>query len=341
MSRFLSMITSAVPPEIIFVSSGSAASSETASSTDVGCKNLMLGMLIEIISFLSLLCRCEIFLLLQRAQYFLRCNRQIEKMDSNSAANGIPNRGASWWYRCLTDAVDIGDAVRFQQVHGQLRRHIFKRRNHVVGKVRIGDAAFGIHRQFLKQYLAKPKSRRALRMQLRAERVDHLASVQLGMQPQHLHLSGLRVYFHLADHNRRVPLRRSVTLAGFKVHHYGTTIRSRAGNKDSMTQKVVRLCKPYDIDVGNGLAGGATDNNLAPLQYQILFGGFELSRGRFEQLLPDIFNRFAYGRAHAKSRTASRGHQVEGRERRVRLRDPHTLHRQANLGSSDLRQRGF
>src|SRR5215468_5083200 len=144
MSRFLSMITSAVPPEIIFVSLGAAASSESASSTDVGCKNLMFGMVIEIISFLPLLC-FAFFLLLQRAQNLLGCNRQVEKMDSNSAANGIPNRGASRWYCRFPDAVDIGDAVRFQQVHGQLRRHIFKRWNHVVGKVRIGDATVGIH----------------------------------------------------------------------------------------------------------------------------------------------------------------------------------------------------
>src|SRR5262245_4439483 len=108
-----------------------------------------------------------------------------------------------------------------------------------------------------------------------------------------------------------------------------------------MTQKVVRLCKPYGIDVGNRLAGGATDNNLAILQYQVLFGGFELSRGRFQQLLPDIFNRFAYGRTHAKSRAASGGHQVEGGERRVRLGDAHTLHWQTDLGSSDLCQRSF
>src|SRR5262249_52634464 len=113
MSRFLSMITNAVPPEIIFVSLGSAAKSETASSTDVGCKNLMFGIVIEFIPFLPLLW-FVMFLLLQRAQNFLGCNRQVEKMDSNSAANGIPDRGASRWYRCLTDAVDIGDAVRFQ-----------------------------------------------------------------------------------------------------------------------------------------------------------------------------------------------------------------------------------
>src|SRR5262245_4849263 len=144
MSRFLSMITSAVPPEIIFVSLGSAARSESASSIDVGCKNLMFGMVIEIVSFLPLLC-FAFFLLLQRAQNLLGCNRQIEKTDPYSAANGIPERGSSRSYRCLPNAVDIGDSVRFQQVHGQLRRHIFKRRNHVIGKVRIGDAAVGIH----------------------------------------------------------------------------------------------------------------------------------------------------------------------------------------------------
>src|SRR5262245_38175009 len=108
-----------------------------------------------------------------------------------------------------------------------------------------------------------------------------------------------------------------------------------------MTQKVVRLCKPYGIDVGNRLAGGATDNNLAFLQYEIPFGGFELSCRRFEELFSDIFNRFAYSRAHAKSGAASSSHQVEGCERRVRLGDAHTLHRQTDLGSSDLRQRGF
>ena len=55
MSRFLSMMTSAVPPEIIFVSLGSAARSETASSSDFGCKNLMFGMVVGLISFLPLL----------------------------------------------------------------------------------------------------------------------------------------------------------------------------------------------------------------------------------------------------------------------------------------------
>src|SRR5262245_40895598 len=264
MSRFLNMITNAVPPEIIFVSLGSAARSETASSTDVGCKNLMFGIVIESIAFAPLFW-FVMFLLLQRAQNFLGCNRQIKKMDPDSAANGIPNRGPSRWYGRLPDAVDIGHTMRFQQVHGQLRRHIFKRRNHVVGKVRIGDAAVGIHCQFLEQYLAKPKGGRALNLQLREERVDHLASVHLSMQPQHLHLSGFRVYFHLADHYRRVPFRRAVTLPGFKVHHYGTPIGSRARNKDSMTQKIVRLGKPYHIDVGNRLPGGATDNNLALL----------------------------------------------------------------------------
>ena len=121
MSRFLSMMTSAVPPEIIFVSSGSEPRSETASSSDFGCKNLMFGMVVGFISFFPLLSRLATFLLLQRAQYFLGRNRQIEKMGPYGAANGISDRRSSRWYRRLADAVNIGHAVRLQQVDGQLR----------------------------------------------------------------------------------------------------------------------------------------------------------------------------------------------------------------------------
>src|SRR5262249_57608525 len=97
------------------------------------------------------------------------------------------------------------------------------------------------------------------------------------MQPEHLHLSGLRVYFHLADHYRREPFRRPVTLAGFKVHHYRTPIGSRARNKDSMTQKIVRLGKPDRIAVENHLACATTDNIFALLQYHLPFPPFPLT----------------------------------------------------------------
>src|SRR4029453_24855 len=91
MSRLRSMMTSAVPPEIIFVSLGSAARSETASSSDFGCKKLMFGMVVGLISFLSATLHLATFLLIQRAQYLLGRNRQVEKMGSYGAANGIPD----------------------------------------------------------------------------------------------------------------------------------------------------------------------------------------------------------------------------------------------------------
>src|SRR4030095_8759644 len=89
MSRFLSMMTSAVPPEIIFVSAGSAARSETASSSDFGCKNLMFGMIVGLISFLSATLHLATFLLIQRAQYLLGRNRQVEKIGPYPAGECI------------------------------------------------------------------------------------------------------------------------------------------------------------------------------------------------------------------------------------------------------------
>jgi hypothetical protein len=49
------MMTSAVPPEIIFVSLGSEPRSETASSSEFGCKIFMFGMVVGFISLFPLL----------------------------------------------------------------------------------------------------------------------------------------------------------------------------------------------------------------------------------------------------------------------------------------------
>ena len=56
-------------------------------------------------------CPLALWLLFQSAQYFFRCNRQVEKMMTHRTADRVANGRAGRRYGGLADAVHVGDAV--------------------------------------------------------------------------------------------------------------------------------------------------------------------------------------------------------------------------------------
>src|SRR5262245_29127500 len=154
-SRFFSMMTSAVPPEMIFVSSPCTPRSESASSSEFGCNSLMfaicvggpspdfaraqhavpLQVVFVAVDFMSLFAP----LFFQRAQDFFRGNRQIEKVMTDGAADRIPDRRAHGRDGGLADAVHFRDAMGFEQMNRHRGWNILERRDHVIGEIGIGN----------------------------------------------------------------------------------------------------------------------------------------------------------------------------------------------------------
>src|ERR1051325_814185 len=152
--RFFSMMTSAVPPEMIFVSSLLAARCDRASSSEVGCRNFIFGILstdpLDLstaqhdVSRQFVLYGCFRFmslfvsLLFQCLKYFFGRDRQIEKMCTDRAADGVADCGARRRYGGFSHAMNLRYTMRLEHVNAQLGRHVVKRRNHIVGKIRVG-----------------------------------------------------------------------------------------------------------------------------------------------------------------------------------------------------------
>ena len=76
-------------------------------------------------------------------------------MKTNRPANRVTDRRSRRRYGGFAYAMNIGYAVRLEHMNGQLRRHILKRGDHIVRKVRIGDAPIGVLNYFLEKHLSK------------------------------------------------------------------------------------------------------------------------------------------------------------------------------------------
>src|SRR5688572_6466603 len=232
-NRFFNMITRAVPPDMTLVSSFCAASRVTASSSVPGCKSLTLGMCV--VRFVLAL--FALSLLFQRAQDLFRGNRQIQKVMTDGPTDSIADSRAHRRYGGLADAVHFRDAVGFEQMNRHRGRNILERRNHVIGEIGIGNAAVGILNEILKQHLSHTDDRCALDLQLAQAWIDHFAGIEFTVELGDLDLSGLGVYLDFTGNHCRMPFCRAVSLAGFKIHHYGAAIGPGARDKCAVTQK--------------------------------------------------------------------------------------------------------
>src|SRR5882757_6269969 len=111
-------------------------------------------------------------------------------MTTHRAANRVTDRRSRRRNGGFADPMDIGYALRLEHMNSQLSRHIFKRGDHIVRKIWIGNAPIGVLEHFLEQHLAEAEGRRPLDLQLAEARIDYFAGVKLSVDARHGDLSG-------------------------------------------------------------------------------------------------------------------------------------------------------
>src|SRR5262245_4414319 len=118
------------------------------------------------------------------------------------------------------------------------------------------------------------------------------------METLDLDFAGLNVYLHFAGDHRWMPLRRAISLPGFRGHHDLAPVLSMICDEGPLANDIAPSRRPDDIRVGNRPVWGSPYHDSPVLQNQILFGRLELLRCRVQQLLVNVLNGKSDGRTH-------------------------------------------